>query len=209
MKRMTVFLLNLLILATMLTIDCFAEEKTEKKENKTMPDKTAKPVVVIETSLGTIKAELWPDKAPKTVENFLKYTDDKYYDGLIFHRVISGFMIQGGGFTPDMKQKATRAAVKNEARSDTPNLAGTLAMARTMVVDSATSQFFVNLIDNGFLDHKDDTPRGFGYCAFGKVVDGMPVVKKIGSVATGRHGAFGDVPKEPVMIKSIRRATDG
>jgi peptidyl-prolyl cis-trans isomerase B (cyclophilin B) len=168
-------------------------------------NEAANPVVVIETSMGTIKAELWPDKAKETVANFLKYADGKFYDGLIFHRVIPGFMIQGGGFSSQMQEKATRGPVRNEARADTPNARGTLAMARTMNVDSATSQFFINLVDNGFLNHRDETPAGFGYCVFGKVTDGMDVVDKIAKVATGNVGPFENVPVEAVRINSIRR----
>ena len=167
----------------------------------------ANPVVIIETSMGTLRAELWADKAPITVSNFLGYVNEKYYDGLIFHRVIPRFMIQGGGFTPDMQQeKGARGPIKNEAKDDVPNARGTLAMARTAVVDSATSQFFINLVDNGFLNHKDNSPQGFGYCAFGKVLEGMDVVDKIGKVPTGRKNGYDDVPVEPVLIKSIRRA---
>lgn len=163
--------------------------------------------VVIETSLGTIKAEIWADKAPVTAANFLKYTDEKFFDGLIFHRVIGGFMIQGGGFTPDMRQKrATSAAIKNEARSDVKNERGTFAMARTSVVDSATCQFFINLVDNGFLDHKAKTDAGFGYCVFGKVTEGMDVVDAIAKVATGSAMGHENVPKTPVVMKSVRRA---
>jgi len=164
------------------------------------------PAVIIETSAGTIKAELWPDKAPATVKNFLAYADDKHYDGTIFHRVIAGFMIQGGGFDAAMGEKPTRAPVKNEARSDVRNERGTLAMARTMVVDSATAQFFINLVDNGFLNHQNETPRGFGYCVFGKVTEGMDVVDKIAAVATGNRGQFENVPTEPALIKSVRPA---
>jgi len=162
--------------------------------------------VTIETTLGTIKAELWADKAPVTVKNFLAYVDEKFYDGLIFHRVIKGFMIQGGGFDAAMKQKATHEQIKNEASADKKNDRGTLAMARTNVVDSATAQFFINLVDNDFLNHRDETAGGFGYCAFGKVIDGMDVVDKIGAVATGRVGRYDDVPVDQVQIKSIRRA---
>ena len=163
------------------------------------------PVVVIETSLGTMKAELWADKAPLTVANFLAYVDEKFYDGLIFHRVISGFMAQGGGFYPDMRQKPTKKPVKNEASSTAKNARGTLAMARTSVVDSATSQFFINFADNGFLDHKDNSAQGFGYCAFGKLTEGLDVLDKIAQVPTGRKGGHDDVPKTAVEIKSIRR----
>jgi peptidyl-prolyl cis-trans isomerase B (cyclophilin B) len=170
------------------------------------PEPAAKPIVIIDTSLGSIKAELWPDKAPATVANFLGYLKDGFFDGLIFHRVISGFMIQGGGFTPSMQKKQTKAPIKNEARSDTPNKRGTLAMARTSQIDSATAQFFINLVDNSFLNHRDNSVRGFGYCVFGKVTSGMDVVDKIGKVKTGRSGPYGDVPTTPVVIKSIKPA---
>lgn len=165
------------------------------------------PVVLIETSHGTITAELFEDKAPLTVANFLAYADKSAYDGTVFHRVIDGFMIQGGGFTPDMGQKKTGAPIKNEARADVPNARGTLAMARTMVVDSATCQFFINLKDNAFLNHTAPTPQGFGYAVFGRVTDGMDVVDKIAKVATGTHASgHRDVPTEPVVIRSVKRA---
>jgi peptidyl-prolyl cis-trans isomerase A (cyclophilin A) len=179
-----------------------AEESTVQAKEQAQP--AANPVVIIETSMGTIKAELWPDKAPATVANFLQYVGDRFYDGLVFHRVIDGFMIQGGGFTPDMRQKPTRAAVKNEARADVPNDRGTLAMARTSNPDSATAQFFINLVNNDGLNRP--RPDGFGYCVFGKVTEGLGVVDKIGKVATGQRGPFGDVPVETVVIKSIRTA---
>jgi len=167
----------------------------------------AMPIVTIETSHGTITAELFADKAPATVANFLAYADKSAYDGTIFHRVIDGFMIQGGGFLPDMTQKPTDAPIKNEARADVPNARGTLAMARTQVVDSATSQFFINLKDNGFLNHTAKNPQGYGYAVFGRVTAGMDVVDKIAKVQTGRHPAgHGDVPVEPVVITSIKRA---
>jgi len=164
------------------------------------------PVVVIETSMGTIKAELWPDRAPGTVKNFLRYADEKFFDGLIFHRVIPGFMIQGGGFTPDMQQKPTHEQILNEATAALKNDRGTLAMARTTDVHSATAQFFVNLANNAFLNHTDETPKGFGYCAFGKVINGMEVVDAIAAVKTATRGRFENVPVETVEIKSIRRA---
>ena len=164
------------------------------------------PVVVMETNKGTIKIELWADKAPLSVENFLRYTDNDYYDGLIFHRVISGFMIQGGGFSPDMVQKSTYDAIKNEAKSDVKNVRGTLAMARTNIVDSATSQFFINLSDNEFLNHSNESSSGFGYAVFGKVIEGMDIVDVIAAVATGTAGGMGDVPTETVVINSVRRA---
>ena len=164
----------------------------------------ANPVVVMETSEGTIKIELWADKAPKTVENFLAYVNDKFYDGTIFHRVIPDFMIQGGGFTADMKQKETRPPIKNEAKADLKNLRGTIAMARTGEVDSATAQFFINVKDNPALDHTADSVRGFGYAVFGKVVGGMDVVDAIRTVNTGNVGQFSDVPVKPVIIRSVR-----
>ncbi|MGE5444301.1 MAG: peptidylprolyl isomerase [Ignavibacteriales bacterium] len=163
--------------------------------------KGGNPVVIMSTSMGDIKIELYPDKAPETVKNFLSYVNDKFYDGTIFHRVIPGFMIQGGGFTPDMKQKPTKAPIKNEADNGLKNDTGTIAMARTSVVDSATSQFFINLVDNDFLNHGD---RDFGYAVFGKVVEGMDVVRKIAGVKTTNRGPFQDVPVEPVVIKSVR-----
>lgn len=170
------------------------------------PNDANRAAVVITTSMGAFTVEMWPDKAPATVSNFLQYVDAKFYDGLIFHRVIPGFMIQGGGFSPDMSQKATRAPVKNEACADAPNARGTLAMARTSVIDSATSQFFVNLVDNGFLNHKSKTDTGFGYCVFGKVTAGMDIVDAIAKVPTGNSGGHQNVPGTPVVITSIRRA---
>ena len=163
------------------------------------------PVVVMETSLGQIKIELDQAKAPITVKNFLSYVDDKFYDGTIFHRVISGFMIQGGGFTPEMRQKSAKAPIKNEAGNGLGNTRGTIAMARTNVVDSATAQFFINVVDNGFLDHRDNSPQGFGYAVFGKVIEGMDVVDKIKGVRTQSKMGFQDVPAETVVIRSIKR----
>jgi len=163
------------------------------------------PVVVMETNKGTIKIELWEDRAPITVENFLRYTDSSFFDGLVFHRVIAGFMIQGGGFNPEMVQKSTFDAIKNEASASLPNNRGTLAMARTNVVDSATAQFFINLVNNDFLNHTDETPRGFGYAVFGEVIEGMDVVDSIAAVATGTTKGFQNVPTEPVVIISAAR----
>ncbi len=167
---------------------------------------TTNPVVVLETSKGTIRAELWADKAPKTVENFLRYVDEGFYDGLVFHRVIDGFMIQGGGMTADMKPKPTHEPVRNEASAEAPNESGTLAMARTNDPHSATAQFFINVADNDFLNHKNDTPAGFGYAAFGKVTEGLDVVGAISKVKTRSVGHYDDVPAEPVVIQSVRRA---
>jgi cyclophilin family peptidyl-prolyl cis-trans isomerase len=188
-----------------------AQEALEKPTTPVpeIKEATAMPVVTIETSLGTIKAELFADKAPLSVTNFLAYADKGTYDGTIFHRVINGFMIQGGGFTPDMSQRPTAAPVKNEARSDVPNARGTLAMARTSVIDSATCQFFINLKDNGFLNHTAKTPQGYGYAVFGRVVEGMDIVDQIAKVPTGTHPAgHGDVPTTPVVIKSVKRAVE-
>ena len=157
----------------------------------------------IETSMGSITVELDDEKAPITVKNFLDYAASGHYDGTIFHRVIDGFMIQGGGFTKAMDQKPTKAPIKNEASNGLTNKRGTIAMARTMVVDSATSQFFINLVDNAFLDFRNPTPQGFGYAVFGKVTKGMEVVDKIAKVQTGNRGMHQDVPVKPVVIKKV------
>lgn len=165
----------------------------------------ANPVVIIETSLGNIEVELFEDKAPITVKNFLTYVDEKFFDGTIFHRVIPNFMVQGGGMTPDMKEKPTHDPIKNEAFNGVKNTRGTLAMARTNVVDSASAQFFINVKDNDFLNHKDKTDRGFGYAVFGKVTSGMDVADKIVMVKTTTKGYHENVPIDPVTIKSIQR----
>ena len=157
----------------------------------------------METSMGTITLELDDAKAPETVANFVQYAKDGHYDGTIFHRVIDGFMIQGGGFTKDMNQRETREPIRNEAMNGLKNLRGTIAMARTMVVDSATSQFFINLVDNSFLDFQNPTPQGFGYAVFGKVVDGMEVVDQIAKVKTGFSGPHQNVPEEAILIKKV------
>ncbi|HEY6007743.1 MAG TPA: peptidylprolyl isomerase [Geobacteraceae bacterium] len=162
------------------------------------------PMVVMETSLGTVKLELFAKEAPISVKNFLDYANSGFYNGTIFHRVIPGFMIQGGGFTADIKQKQTKAPIKNEAGNGLKNQRGTLAMARTMIVDSASSQFFINVVNNAFLDHRDETPGGFGYAVFGKVVEGMDVVDKIAAVKTGMQKGFSDVPETAVVIKSVK-----
>ena len=170
------------------------------------------PVVVIATSKGDIKVQLDQKKAPISVANFLAYVKAKHYDGTVFHRVIKGFMIQGGGFDEKLHQiGGTQPSIKNEAGNGLPNQTGTIAMARTGVVDSATDQFFINAKDNKFLDHRDDSPQGFGYAVFGKVVSGLDVVRKIEASPTttkpSADGApLGDVPKDAVLIKSIRLA---
>jgi len=162
--------------------------------------------VVMETSLGNITLELDNVKAPASVANFMAYVDAGFYDGTIFHRVIPNFMIQGGGYTADLKQKPTRPPLKNEAANGLKNLRGTIAMARTRIVDSATSQFFINHKDNPSLDHRAPTPDAFGYAVFGKVVKGMDVVDRIAAVQTRAVNAlFQDMPVETVVIKSIRR----
>ena len=160
-----------------------------------------KVMVKLDTSKGAIVLELDAAKAPKTVANFVEYVKAGYYDGLIFHRVIKGFMAQGGGVTADYQSKPTRPPIVNEAGNGLKNLRGTIAMARTGEVNSATGQFFINLVDNAFLDHRDDSPAGFGYCVFGKVVKGMDVVDAIAAIPTGPGGPFGsDVPTQAVTI---------
>jgi cyclophilin family peptidyl-prolyl cis-trans isomerase len=165
----------------------------------------AHPVVTMETSHGAIEIELFEDKAPNTVANFLKYVDDKFYDGTIFHRVINGFMIQGGGFTQNMAEKSTRAPIKNEATNGLSNDVGTLAMARTNDPHSATAQFFINVGDNSSLNHTGQNPSGWGYAVFGKVTQGMHVVNRIKMVKTGNINGYSDVPMDAVIIKSARR----
>jgi len=162
----------------------------------------ANPKVLFKTSQGDITIELFPAKAPVTVQNVLDYVEAKFYDGLIFHRVIPNFMIQCGGMDAEMGQKSGNPAIKNEAGNGLKNTRGSVAMARTNVVDSATSQFFINLKDNAFLNHKDNTPEGFGYCVFGKVVAGMDVVDAIAKVPTVNKRGHGDVPLAPITILS-------
>jgi len=162
----------------------------------------ANPKVLLKTTKGDITIELYADKAPITVKNILDYVEAKFYDGLIFHRVIPNFMIQCGGLNAEMSQKPGRDPIKNEAGNGLKNGRGTVAMARTNIVDSANSQFFINLKDNAFLNHRDDTPEGFGYCVFGKVVAGMDVVDAIAKVPTTSKRGHGDVPVEPITILS-------
>lgn len=162
------------------------------------------PVVVMETSLGDITIELFQDRAPISVENFLAYANDGFYEGTVFHRVIQQFMIQGGGMIADLSQKTTRAPIKNEATNGVSNARGTIAMARTNVVDSATSQFFINTVDNArSLDNTGTDARSYGYAVFGNVTDGMDVVDKIAAVATQAQGPHQNVPREPVIINAI------
>lgn len=188
---------------------CCAENRLEelKKEMGSIR------IVVMETNLGTIEIALFEEKSPITVTNFLTYVDDGFYNGTIFHRVIQGFVIQGGGFTPDFSLKKTKESIKNEAGNRLQNKRGRIAMARTGIVDSATSQFFINLKDNAMLDHKNETVNGYGYAVFGEVVEGMDIIDLISSVATGekfmdpenKRGLYYDVPLETVVIKSIKR----
>ena len=161
--------------------------------------------VIIETSAGEIEVELFNDKAPNTVKNFLSYVDKKFYNETIFHRIINNFMIQGGGFDKDFKQKQTSAPIKNEANNGLSNTPGTLAMARTNDPDSATAQFFINVAENQFLDHKAPNDAGWGYAVFGKVTNGMHVVNRLKTVKTGSMNGHQDVPMDTVIIKAIRR----
>jgi cyclophilin family peptidyl-prolyl cis-trans isomerase len=174
------------------TIPAFAQMPPSSPDN---------PVVVLETTKGSIVIELFKERAPVSVDNFLQYVKAGHYDGTIFHRVIRGFMIQGGGMTPDMKEKPTREPIRNEATNRIRNLRGTVAMARTAQVRSATSQFFINTADNRALDHRGLTPDEYGYAVFGKVTEGMDVVDQIEGAKTGRVGPMEDVPVEPILIK--------
>lgn len=179
------------------------QNKTKQLKQEGAKKMNQNPIVTMETSMGSIEIELFKDKAPVTVENFLKYIDQDFYSGTIFHRVIDGFMIQGGGFTETMDQKPTQAPIKNEATNGLKNDRGTLAMARTSIVDSATAQFFINVKDNAFLNHVNQAQ--FGYAVFGKVVNGMDVVDKIKGVATTNKGGHENVPTTPVVIKAVKR----
>lgn len=179
------------------------EGAAEKVAEKTMGKSE---FVVMKTNHGEVEIELFSDKAPLSVANFLSYVDDKFYDQTVFHRVIPKFMVQGGGFSTTYDKKETKAPIKNEATNGLKNDVGTLAMARTGIVDSATAQFFINTKDNGFLNHTAPNPRGYGYAVFGKVVKGMDVVQKIEQVQTGACKGFAkDCPQESVVIESIRR----
>lgn len=179
------YLLTLFLSATLFN-SAFAEE--------------VKPVVVMTTSAGVIELELMPEQAPLTVANFLRYVDSDFFNGTIFHRVIDNFMIQGGGFSVDLERKDTLPPVRNESHNGLPNMRGTIAMARTNAPDSATSQFFINLKNNDFLNAKGPRP---GYAVFGKVINGMDIITQIGHVQTGRQGPYRDVPIEPIVIQSV------
>ncbi len=160
-------------------------------------------MITLHTSMGDITLELNAEKAPKTVANFLEYAKSGHYDNTIFHRVIDGFMIQGGGFEPGLKQKATKGVIENEANNGLANDVGTIAMARTMDPHSASCQFFINVNNNSFLNFKSETPQGWGYCVFGKVTSGMEVVNQIKGVSTGNMGGHGDVPNQDIVINSV------
>lgn len=189
-----------LTITTMVAGAMFAQEQEEAMAKETKG--TGNPRVAMTTSAGTIVLELDSAKAPATVANFLQYVKDGHYDGTIFHRVIDGFMIQGGGYTSDYAEKKTRAPIKNEADNGLKNDRGTIAMARTSDPHSATAQFFINVADNSFLNYSAPNPRGWGYAVFGKVVEGMDVVDKIRRMPTGRGGPFPkDVPQPPVVIQ--------
>ncbi len=186
--------------------DSIAAKKLKPTETKTQKKGEGKvTTVVMETSLGNIEIELNSEKAPKTTENFLKYVDSKHYDGTIFHRIIDGFMVQGGGMKEDMSEKSTGEPVNNEADNGLKNEIGTLAMARTNAPHSATAQFFINVADNKFLNHTGKTDRGWGYAVFGKVTSGMDVVNKMKAVKTATKGFHENVPTSPIVIKSVKR----
>ena len=201
-------------LGLMMTMGCGggspppAEEPAPAEEKSPAPPAPTStgtnPMVEMRTSLGTMKVELYPDKAPKTAENFLQYAREGFYDGTVFHRVISGFMIQGGGFTPDMSEKETRAPIANEASNGLKNVRGSLAMARTGDPHSASSQFFINTVDNPFLDFTAETVQGYGYAVFGQVVEGLETLDAIKKVSTGSRDGYDDVPVDPVVIESVR-----
>jgi len=199
-------LIMILLIGVSMTISSCkqnVETKNQTTTEKATQTVVNKVIVEMKTNLGMFKIELYPDKAPITVENFLKYVNDKFYDGLVFHRIISTFMVQGGGFdTEGNQKKAAYEPIKNEANNGLSNSRGTIAMARTNIVDSATSQFFINVVDNTFLDHKSTNPAEFGYCVFGKVIEGMDVVDQIKVVKTGKKSnGMTDWPVDSVVIE--------
>lgn len=189
--------LNTFILVTFTAFSVAAQSSNSTENNY--------PQVLVETSAGTIVMELYPDKAPKTVENFLKYVNEGFYDGTIFHRVIPNFMVQGGGFTEDFEKKITHAPIQNEADNGLKNRIGTVAMARTNDPHSATAQFFINVAQNTFLDFREKTPRAWGYAVFGKVIEGMKTVNKIRMAKTGFKNGMKDVPKNNITIIKARQ----
>ncbi|MBI2889847.1 MAG: peptidyl-prolyl cis-trans isomerase [Nitrospirae bacterium] len=199
-------ILHTLIALAVLSVSAGPLRAEEKKDAPAAQSekKGGPPVVVFETTLGSFEVELNEASAPISAKNFLGYVKEGFYDGTIFHRVIADFMVQGGGFTKDMQQKPTKGPIKNEAGNGLKNTRGTVAMARTNVVDSATAQFFINVVDNAFLDHRDESPQGFGYAVFGRVTKGMDVVDKIRKVKTGVASGMRDVPVDPVVIRSAK-----
>lgn len=207
---MKLLLLIIALISVWLPSMCMAEDNVIDQLEKEMGSIS---IVVLETNMGTIEIALFQDKAPLTVTNFLQYVDDGFYDGTIFHRVIKDFIIQGGGFTPDFSLKKTKEGIKNEAKNKLKNKRGRIAMARTGIIDSATSQFFINLKDNSMLDYKDDSVTGYGYAVFGQVIKGMDIVDLIGAIATGekfldpenKRGLYHDVPMNTVTIKTIHK----
>lgn len=200
LRSNTLFLATLMLAVT----GCGAgESATQSVATAPAVDAPANPRVRIETGKGAITVEIFPAQAPKSAENFLAYASKGFYDGTVFHRVIPGFMIQGGGMTPDMAQKPNDAPIPNEADNGLRNLRGTLAMARTGDPHSATSQFFINVADNAFLDHRGKSAQGWGYAVFGQVVEGMDVVDAIVAVPRGRRGPHDDVPVEPVVMQRV------
>jgi len=202
MKR---FIRSLLFLMSLVMFTgCNSDSGTEETKQQPSGGSTmSNPTIKFETSLGDFTAELYADKAPKSVENFLSYVNAGFYDGTIYHRVIAGFMIQGGGMNPDMSEKSNKAPIENEADNGLKNDEYTLAMARTNDPHSATSQFFINAKNNDFLNHSTKTAQGWGYAVFGKVTEGMDIVKKIEAVKTGNHGQHGDVPLEAVVMNKV------
>ncbi len=193
-QTLTRFILAFCLLS--FTAASFAAPASTKKPNR------AKPMIKLQTNFGPITLELNAKAAPDTVANFIQYVQDGHYNGTIFHRVLDGFMIQGGGFTPDMEQKETRAPIRNEADNGLKNVAYSIAMARTPNPDSATSQFFINVGDNGFLNFREPSAQGYGYCVFGKVTEGQDTVDRIRKVRTGMRAGHQDVPVEDVIIES-------
>lgn len=184
------------------------EQMSEQSSSASQSTKTQQhPIVLLKTTMGDIKIELYSDKAPVTVKNFLQYVKDGFFDHTIFHRVIDGFMIQGGGFTKDLQQKTTRASIQNEADNGLSNKVGTIAMARTSDINSATAQFFVNVTDNPFLDFRSKNPREYGYTVFGRVIEGMDVVNKIKKAKTGTTGPFENVPLETIEIIEAKQVS--
>jgi len=202
--------ISLVIVVLLAIVAMLATQKTTNthQPSETISTGTKTMNISMKTNFGTITLELYPDKAPITVKNFVSYVEDGFFNGTIFHRVIPGFMIQGGGFVPGMTQKDTKANIKNEADNGLGNEIGTIAMARTPDPDSASSQFFINLKNNSFLNYSAPTPQGWGYCVFGKVTSGMDIVTTIEKTATSSAGMHQDVPVDDVIIEEVTIITD-